>query len=137
MKTLLHKFSFGLIALLLLSCSEPAYRIHEKLDVILQNDLRYIVAEIQKGSGKTYLLDEPYFTVKDLRFFEGDTARIYSAYVEVDFFYFKGINMFQKRKYRYDARYRNWDRYFKKLEYGENPPGKLPNSSNFPEKPPR
>lgn len=99
---------------LLLGCAEPPERIHRKLEILLQNDLRFIVGEIQKETGKAYLLDEPYFVVRNIQFFEGDTARTYSAYAEVDFFYFKDIGIYQKRKYRYDT-YRYWDRYYKKV----------------------
>jgi len=118
---------------LLLSCAEPPEKIHKKLDVILQSDLKYIVAEIEKGSGKTYLLDKPYFIVNDLRFFQGDTARKFGAYAEVNYYYFKDIAMFQKRKYRYDTGYRSWDRYFKKLMSMQKPavPFDSANSQNF------
>lgn len=111
MRIWIWTFAFFVI---LVGCSEPAYRIHEKLDEILQSDLKYITAEVMVGSEKRYLLEEPYYKIVDLRFFQGDTARLYSGYAEVDFFYLKDIPVMQKRKYRYDARFRYWDRYFKK-----------------------
>ena len=88
---------------------------------MLQGDLKYIVGEVEKGSGKTHLLNNPYFVIRDLRFFHGDTARLYAAYAEVDFYYYKDISMYQVRKYRYDAGYRNWDRYFKNLKFMDHP----------------
>lgn len=113
MKPIVFRFLALGFTILLSACAEPPERIHRKLELLLQNDLRFIVGEIQKETGKTYLLDEPHFIVRDFRFFEGDTARTYSAYAEVDFYYFKGIGIYQKRKYRYDT-YRYWDRYYKK-----------------------
>ncbi|HSQ42406.1 MAG TPA: hypothetical protein VLM37_09025 [Fibrobacteraceae bacterium] len=117
--------AFGLLLFTLLGlfgCSEPPFRIHEKLDGLLQSDLRYMTGEVMKGSGFRHLLERPYYIVRDLRFFSGDTAYYYSAYAEVDFFYFKDVAIFQKRKYRYDARYSYWDRYFKKEMFLTAPP---------------
>jgi len=63
---------------------------------------------------------EPYYRVKDFRLFEGASAEIYSAYAEVDFFIYKDIAMHEKRKYRYDAASRHWDRYLKTLLFGKD-----------------
>lgn len=100
-----------------LSCTESPGRVQWKLDQMLQSDLTYLTAEVQKRTGKKYLLDEPYFVVRDLRFFEGDTARMYAAYAEVDFYLIKDVKMHEKRKYRYNASYAYWDRYYKKLHF--------------------
>lgn len=86
-----------------------------------------MVAEVVKGSGKDHLLEKPYYVIADLRFFEGDTAKIYAAYAEVDFYYYKDIDLIQKRKYRYEARRHYWDRYFKKMI--SSPKGALPLSA--------
>jgi len=104
-----------LIALLLTSCADPPFRVHERLEDILQQDLESMVAQIIKGSSKANVLDTPYFVIKDLKEFRGDTAQIYSAYAEVDFYYFKDIRLGEKRKFRYDARRHYWDRYFKEM----------------------
>lgn len=120
-KTLLRALMLALLGILFLACSEPPERIHRKLETVLQADLKYTVGEVMKKSGKTYLLDQPYYVIKELRFFEGDTARKYSAYAEVDFYYFKDIGMYQKRKYRYDT-YRYWDRYYKKMMHAPKSP---------------
>ena len=110
-----------LLACLLSACSEPAFRVHEKLDSQLQEDLKVMVAEVIKGSGKDHLLAEPYFEIKDLRFFTGDTAKKYSGYAEVDFYYYRDIGLYQKRKYRYDVRKYYWDRYYKKMMFIHTP----------------
>ncbi|MDR2580340.1 MAG: hypothetical protein LBC85_05035 [Fibromonadaceae bacterium] len=106
-------FRIAIFALLLASCADPSFRVHERLESALQADLESMVAQIIKGSSKENVLDTPYFIIRDLREFRGDTAKIYSAYAEVDFYYFKNIKVAEKRKFRYDARRRYWDRYFK------------------------
>ena len=107
---------------LLVSCADPAFRVHERLEKTLQQDLESMVAQIIKGSGKQNVLDTPYFVIKDLREFHGDTAKVYSAYAEVDFYYLKDINVAEKRKFRYDANRHYWDRYFKELFYYSTAP---------------
>ena len=104
-----------LFLIIFLSCADPPFRVHERLEDILQQDLESMVAQIIKGSGKENILDTPYFVIKDLKEFRGDTAEIYSAYAEVDFYYFKDIKLAEKRKFRYDARRHYWDRYFKEM----------------------
>ena len=112
-------FFFAITCALLLGCSEPTERIETKLEAFLQDDLEFNVAEFLHGSGdRAALLDTPYYRIKDFRLFEGAKAEIYSAYAEVDFFMYKDIRLHEKRKYRYDAHYRHWDRYFKKLYFG-------------------
>ena len=112
-------FFFAIACALLLGCSEPTERIETKLEAFLQDDLEFNVAEYLHGSGdRAALLDTPYYRIKDFRLFEGAKAEIYSAYAEVDFFMYKDIRLHEKRKYRYDAHYRHWDRYFKKLYFG-------------------
>lgn len=103
--------------LMLMSCSEPRFRVHERLEETLQSDLESMVAQVIKGSSKENVLDTPYFVIKDFREFQGDTARKYSAYAEVDFYYFKDIRIAEKRKFRYDKPNRYWDRYFKEWFY--------------------
>jgi hypothetical protein len=108
---------WGLALFLLISCADPAFRVHERLEDTLQRDLESMVAQIIKGSNKANVLDTPYFVIKDLREFRGDTARIYSAYAEVEFYYFKDAKIAERRKFRYDASRHYWDRYFKELFY--------------------
>lgn len=112
---------FTLFVIALCGCSERTDRIEKKLESYLQEDLKFMVAETVHASGKKDgLLDEPYYRVKDFRLFAGDTAEVYSAYAEVDFFIYKDIAMHEKRKYRYDAHARQWDRYLKVLQFGKD-----------------
>lgn len=114
-------FSLIVLALtmFLMGCSEPTERIENKLTDYLQDDLKFMVAETMKASkGRDGLLDTPYYRVKDFRLFDGAEARIYAAYVEVDFFIYKDIAMHEKRKYRYDVSTRGWDRYKKEWKFG-------------------
>lgn len=110
-----------LFAALLSACSEPTERIENKLTDYLQEDLKFMVAETMRASNdKNVLLDTPYYRVKDFRLFEGEKARIYAAYAEVDFFIYRDIAMHEKRKYRYDVNTRGWDRYKKELKFGKD-----------------
>jgi len=104
---------------LLLGCSEPPERIEIKLTPYLQEDLKFMVAEkLRASKDRASLLDSPYYKIRDLRFFDGAKAEIYSAYAQVDFYVFKNIKMYETRKYRYDANRRYWDRYLKQLHFG-------------------
>jgi len=112
---------FLLAGMILLGCSERTERIENKLNDYVQEDLKFIVAQTIHASGdRSGILDTPYYRVKDFRLFAGDTAAVYSAYAEVDFFIYQDINMHEKRKYRYNAHARQWDRYFKALKYGQD-----------------
>ena len=109
------------VSIILLGCSERTERIENKLNAYVQEDLKFIVAQTIHASGdRSGILDTPYYRVKDFRLFAGDTAAIYSAYAEVDFFIYQDINMHEKRKYRYNAHARQWDRYFKALKFGQD-----------------
>ena len=109
------------ISLILLGCSERTERIEDKLNAYVQEDLKFIVAQTIHASGdRNGILDTPYYRVKDFRLFAGDTAAVYSAYAEVDFFIYQDIQMHEKRKYRYNAHARQWDRYYKALKYGQD-----------------
>lgn len=114
MKKILLLLSFFLFV----ACAERPEQLELKLSDYLQEDLKFMVAEVMAGGQPSALLDSPYYVIRDLRFFEGASAEIYSAYAEVDFFVYDKIPMFQKRKYRYDVHYRQWDRYLKKWNYG-------------------
>ena len=109
------------LVLILLGCSERTERIENKLNAYVQEDLKFIVAQTIHASGdRSGILDTPYYRVKDFRLSAGDTAAVYSAYAEVDFFIYQDIQMHEKRKYRYNAHARQWDRYFKALKYGQD-----------------
>lgn len=112
---------FCLLTLLLVACSEPTERIENKLLPYLQEDLKFMVAEsMNANTKKEDLLDEPYYRVKDFRLFDGASAEVYAAYAEVDFFIYRNIAMYEKRKYRYDVHTRKWDRYLKVLKFGRD-----------------
>jgi hypothetical protein len=101
------------------ACNENPERLQHKLHTQLQDDLRYIVAEVESKSGNRYLLDTPYYEIRDLRLYSGDSAWKIAGYAEVDYFYFHpdSIRLFQTRKYRYMTKDRFWDRYFKKVKH--------------------
>lgn len=114
-----------LSCLLFLGCSEPRGNIEEKLSAYLQDDLKFMVAQTIKASGdRSALLDSPYYKIRDLRFFDKEHSKMYSAYANVEFFIYRDIKMYEERKYRYDNTYLHWDRYLKKWHFGEDVDGK-------------
>jgi len=117
----MKKILLLLILALLSSCSEPTERIEKKLLPYLQEDLKFMVAEaLNANTKKEDLLDEPYFKIRDFRLFEGAEAQIYAAYAEVDFYFYKNMALYAKRKYRYEVHGRHWDRYYKVLKFGRD-----------------
>ena len=117
----MKKILLLLILALLSSCSEPTERIEKKLLPYLQEDLKFMVAEaLNANTKKEDLLDEPYYKIRDFRLFEGAEAQIYAAYAEVDFYFYKNMALYAKRKYRYEVHGRHWDRYYKVLKFGRD-----------------
>ena len=117
----MKKILLLLILFLLSSCSEPTERIEKKLLPYLQEDLKFMVAEaLNANTKKEDLLDEPYYKIRDFRLFEGAEAQIYAAYAEVDFYLYKNMALYAKRKYRYEVHGRHWDRYYKVLKFGRD-----------------
>ncbi|MGL1934674.1 MAG: hypothetical protein OCD01_06620 [Fibrobacterales bacterium] len=102
---------------LVVGCTNSRNTIGKKLDTLLQNDLKMIVAQQLNSVEKEHILEEPYYRVEDLRFFQGDTANLYAAYAEVSFFFYREITLKEVRKYRFNAQYNYWDRYEKKLRH--------------------
>jgi len=113
--------SLLIFAVLFSSCSEPTERIEKKLLPYLQEDLKFMVAEaLNANTKKEDLLEEPYYKIRDFRLFEGAEAEIYAAYAEVDFYIYRNMAIYAKRKYRYEVHGRHWDRYYKVLKFGKD-----------------
>ncbi len=99
------------------ACTEPIHKRDHKLHVLLDEDLKFIVAEVQKASGDKYLLKEPYYEIKEFHEFTGDTARDISAIAVVQFHYLDSLRIAEERKYRYRVVLRHWERYYKKMKH--------------------
>jgi hypothetical protein len=112
---------FFFVVAFLSACSENTGTLARKLHIQCQDDLKFIVAEMMEKSGRTHLLDTPYYEILDLRFYQGDSARKYSGYAKVGFYYFSEIKMYRERKFRYDTHKRFWDRYSKEFKHIPNP----------------
>ena len=106
-----------LLSLLLLACTEPAFKRDKKLHDILQEDLKFIVGEVEESSGDKYLLKEPFYELSEYHVFQGDTAREISAIAIVQFHYLDSIRIGEERKYRYRTTIRQWERYYKKMKH--------------------
>jgi hypothetical protein len=86
-------------------CSkEPAGEIRKKFDVVKENDLRAIVAEIPRES----LADSVYTLVTEYKEFDKGQYRVKAV---VDFFYLKGVHVKRSVKYRYVKSASKWERY--------------------------
>ena len=82
---------------------------------------KFMVAEaLNANTKKEDLLEEPYYKIRDFRLFEGAEAEIYAAYAEVDFYIYRNMALYAKRKYRYEVHGRHWDRYYKVLKFGKD-----------------
>ena len=81
----LCKNHFYYLSVFFFGCSEAPERIESKLHPYLQEDLKFMVAELKRNGTKEDLLDTPYYVVKDFRLFEGASVR-YSQRAEVDFY---------------------------------------------------
>lgn len=102
---------------LLTSCSEPAPKIEKKLETLLQEDLKYMVAELKSKGLDSSIMEKPYFILRELRLYEGDSSRIFKSYAEVGFYYLKDVKVCQVRKYRYWTTRRTWDRFYKATKH--------------------
>jgi hypothetical protein len=117
----MRKTIFLLTAFLLLGCAEPPEQIEEKLSEYLQDDLKFMVAQTLRASNdREALLDTPYYKIRDLRFFDKEHSKMYSAYANVEFYIYRNIKMYEERKYRYNNTYLHWDRYLKRWHFGED-----------------
>jgi hypothetical protein len=99
----------------MIGCSEPGPRIEKKLENILQEDLEYMVAELKADGRDSSILEKPYYKVRDIRLYKGDSSRIFRSFAEVGFYYLKGVEVCQVRKYRYWTTRRTWDRFYKAM----------------------
>lgn len=102
---------------LLSSCSEPAPKIEKKLETLLQEDLKYMVAELKAKGLDSSVMEKPYYDLRELRLYEGDSSRVFKSYAEVGFYYLKDVEVCQVRKYRYWTTRRAWDRFYKAIKH--------------------
>ena len=95
----------GLTLLILQGCGEePEEMIRKKLQVILDDDLATLTADVPEESVR----DTAYFVVREYKRF--DEGR-YTRKAVVDFYFLDRVGVKVERKYRYHRRYGKWDRY--------------------------
>ena len=58
---------------MLCACAERQDRLEAKLSDFLQEDLKFMVAEVMVGGQPSARVDSPFYVIRDLRFFEGKT----------------------------------------------------------------
>jgi hypothetical protein len=91
---------------------ETPETIRQNLEVIARGDLAYIVQEI-RVLDSTELVPQPSYKVVEYKVLP--QSDIYSVKAVVEYYYFKDIKIKQVRKYRYQFRARQWERYDKTL----------------------
>ena len=95
-------------------CGEPDGLVRQKLDLVLEDDLKVMVEEIRRKDPSA-VLEKPYYRVVQ---YENYTKSVmFQRKAVVEFYYFRTIQMMQVRKYRYSNLQRQWHRYYKALEY--------------------
>ncbi len=103
--------AFLLLTLVHTGCVEESDDlIREKLEIILQDDLESLTGQIPKQS----VADSVYFIVQSYESFEEGK---YSKKAVVEFFFLRNDIAKVVRKYRYQAEYRKWERYFNQYKY--------------------
>jgi hypothetical protein len=102
------------VLLVLLAClggcgGESDNLVRRKLEAILADDLSSLVSELPGTS----IADTTYYTVREYRLYDNDK---YSVLAVVDFHYLVNDVATVVRKYRYLARYGQWERYYNVYE---------------------
>jgi hypothetical protein len=99
------------IAVLTVSCGgESDEMAREKLYIILDNDLKTLIAGIPKEK----LLEKQYYCIVSYNEYEESA---YSKKTVVDFIIFRQLSVKVERKYRYLEKKRMWERYFNDYLY--------------------
>jgi hypothetical protein len=83
---------------------EPEEMIRKKLQVILDDDLAALTADVPEKS----LADSAHYVIREYRRY---TEGRYSHRAVVDFYFLDKVNVRVERKYRYHRPYGKWDRY--------------------------
>ena len=109
---------FSLVPGLLLAWSagcvqDPPERVRQKLEALARDDLQYIVQEVQ-ALDSTQVAARPRYAV--VEYTPVPRSDPYSVKAVVEFYYFKDIQIKQVRKYRYQFRALQWERYDKQLK---------------------
>ncbi len=93
------------ITLLFLSCSDSGeVRAKKSLDIILQNDLSEITADVDT----LHILEEPRYEITELEHFKKSQ---YSYNAVVDFYFLRDKSFKIERKFRYNLGQGKWERY--------------------------
>ena len=110
----MNKPLFFLLLPVFFACSETDDLIRQKLEFVLEDDLRTIADEIRKTDASA-LLDRPFYRIMSYQAFDKNLS--FNRKAVVEFYYLRKIQMIQVRKYRYSPAMRQWQRYDKVVEY--------------------
>ncbi len=108
------RFLVIIFMLMTASCSNYSHAQAEKdLNLLLVDDLRVIT----EGLDSSLLLDKPYFTIREITWFEKSK---YSCNSVVDFYFLKDKCFRIERKYRLVLDMQKWDRYHNEYKIIQN-----------------
>lgn len=103
-------WAVGLVAVFLCCFGESDRRIRCKLEIILVDDLKTVIAEVSEE----HVADTSYYEIVSYKCFEEGK---YSVQAVVDFYFLKGVEVKMVRKYRYHTPYRKWERYYNEYQF--------------------
>lgn len=97
-----------LLSSLLISCQGDEAK--QSLDLLMQEELQFMVAELQSGAGKAAVRPEPFYVVQEFKTLPSDSAFETDHIARVRFYYLKGSTLCQERAYRHPRMGQGWDR---------------------------
>ena len=87
------------------------------MEKLAETDLKDILTELRAKDCDSLISPNPYYEIDEFQVFTGDTARVFGAYAQINFYYLKSLKLYQMRKYRYKTVVGVWDRYDIKLKF--------------------
>jgi hypothetical protein len=98
-------------------CSPSQDSLRRGIERLAASDLKKIVMNLEQRGVDSVISETPHFEVAEFIVFRGDSARVYRAFAEVNFYYLKALKLYQVRKYRYNSSIRVWECYDIKLKH--------------------
>lgn len=102
-----------LFALLLTACKDD--EAEKSFKSLMQEELSFMVAELQAGAGKEKVRSEPYYVVREYRKLNADSSFETDLVATVQFYYLGSSTLCQQRTYRHPRMGQGWDRLSKQM----------------------
>lgn len=102
-----------LLAFFLTSCDQD--EAETSFQALMQEELSFMVAELQSGAGKEKVRPEPFYVVREYRKLNADSSFETDVVSTVQFYYLRGSTLCQQRTYRHPRMGQGWDRLSKQM----------------------